>query len=125
MALTADYREIKHYKRKCYHEVAGEKYLHPITQCLVFATIYVQMGEITEKNYQSFFVRLSMWQQAFGPMCEVRDRRHKSGWRNHLITLDDVRNHIGLVTNVLTKSDASFNRHLVKVMRREAEYATL
>ena len=125
MALVADYTKIKGFKSRCYRKVSDGYQLNPITRCLVLCMIWIHMDEITEKNHKEFFTRLSMYQKAFGAQCEVIDRRFKRRWRSHMLTLKDVRDHIGLTANVMPRSSAYFNRQLIRLMRREAEDATL
>ena len=119
MALVAEYDQIKGFKSLCY-EKDGEGYrLNPITQSLVFGTMHIFMGSITEKNWDKFYERIAAWERAFGPMTHIMDRRFKSMWRKHYITPKDVRDHIGLSVNVMPKSDIFFARHLTKMLRRE------
>ena len=37
------------------------KYLNPKLEAIIWATMAVDMGEITEKNYEEFFQRYVMW----------------------------------------------------------------
>ena len=125
MALTCDYRKIKNFKSRCYKKIGGKYHTHPITQALVFATVYIGMSEITLDNAREFWRRIDAWQRGFGPMCEVPDNRTKSGWRKHMLTYQNIRDHIGLETNAATSTRAQFNRRFMELLSREAEYATL
>lgn len=118
MALLAEYDQIKGFKSLCYEKVDEGLRLNPITQTLVFSTMYIFMDSITEKNWEQFYERIGAWERAFGPMTSIMDRRFKKMWREQYITPKDVRDHIGLSVNVAPKSDAYFNRHLAKVLRR-------
>lgn len=125
MALVAEYNQIKGFKSLCYQK-AGDGYrLKPITQTLVFATMYIHMDSITKENWKDFYRRIAAWEKVFGPSSSVPDRRRKSRWREQYITPKDVHNHIGLTVNVMPKSDAYFYKRLVTMLRREVEYATL
>jgi hypothetical protein len=55
-----------------------------ITQSIIFATMSVGIGEITEENVHEFWMRYSIFAA------------------NPYFTVEDVRNHIGLKTNVST-----------------------
>lgn len=125
MALVADYTKIKGFKSLCYRKVNDGYQLNPVTKALGFCMIWIHMDEITEKNHKEFFIRLDLYQKAFGAQCEVVDRRFKRRWRNHMFTLKDIKDHIGMEANVMPRSSAYFNRQLIKLMRREAEDATL
>ena len=125
MALVADYTKIKGFESLCYEKDGDGYRLNPITRALTFCMIYIHMDEITEKNHKEFFVRLDLYQQAFGAQCEVVDRRFKRRWRKHMFTIKDIKDHINMTANVMPRSSAYFDRQLVKMMRREVEYATL
>ena len=84
------------------------------THCLIFATMSVGMGSITEKNAKEFFTRLSMHETAFGAF-----RRDGEG-KPTPFTFDEVKAHIGLRTNVSEEANAAFNKRLASNMRRDA-----
>ena len=71
-----------------------EREIKPITKCLVFATISVGIGEITEDNAPEFFARLRIVEELSG--------RFLSGpsTEDLYIKPEDVHAHIGLSTNV-------------------------
>jgi hypothetical protein len=125
MALVAEYNQIKGFRSRCYKKVGEGYQLKPITKTLVFATMYIHMDSITKENWKDFYHRIAAWEKVFGPSASILDRRRKSRWREHRITPEDVRNHIGLAVNVVPKSDAYFYKRLVTMLRREVEYATL
>lgn len=83
-----------------------------ITQAIVFATMPVGIGHITEKNHEEFFRRLTEVERLAGAYITDWDGERLV---ERLITLDDVRLRIGLRTNAspLTKRafDASVRQH--------------
>lgn len=91
---------------------AGEKRMSPVTNALIWATLSVGWGEITEKNHVDWFHRLRLVELITGPtLNRAANGRVISG---HSITLEDVRRHIGLRTNVFPKkTDAEFYKQLV------------
>lgn len=78
-------------------------------ESLVFATMAVDMGEITEKNYEEFFKRYAMF-------CSAADQQR-------YLTLEDVKRGIGLHTNVSTTTPAAFRKRLVKILEQHADDA--
>ena len=64
------------------------------THTLIFATLSVDMGSITEKNADEFFRRLSE--------IEQEGAFRKSPYGDVPFTLEEVKAHIGLTTNVAT-----------------------
>ena len=123
MALLADYQQIKGYKTLCYREIGAGHVLKPITRPLVFSTMTIFMDKITESNWRDFYGRLAAWEEVFGGMTLVSDKRCKGGFRRQRITHEDVRSHIGLTVNVAPKSESFFYKSLVKALRREVGHA--
>ena len=83
---------------------------HPITDRLIWKTLDIGMGSITEENVDEFWFRLRLIQQLDGPDLEYGDG--KSYW----ITKQDVLNHIGMKTNASNESRAAWVK---RTMERE------
>jgi hypothetical protein len=95
--------------------VAGEKYLSPVTNALIWSTIAVDLGEITETNAGEFFARIRIWETLFGAFlirAEVDGKRPEGAAA--FITETEVSDHIGLSCNV---SPVSRTKWLKKVSR--------
>lgn len=76
----------------------GDTLMSPVTNALIWGTMFVDMGQITEENYEEFFARTALQEKLSGAYLQESD-----GEGNHkprYITLKDVRDHIGLRTNV-------------------------
>jgi hypothetical protein len=108
---TADdsYRQIKQ----------GEQYLNPVTEALIFRTMIVGIGEITERNAGNFYCR-SRLLDAFGshPLSQptaagVSEPRG--------FTIDEVRAHIGLRTNVIDENETAWRKRIVGDQMRNFE----
>lgn len=69
--------------------------MHPIANALIWATIAVDIGEITEANAAEFYWRIRFNQLIYGGA----ELNFSTGDGLYL-TEADVRNHIGLKTNV-------------------------
>jgi len=81
--------------------VKGKKYMSPVTNTLIWATIAVDMPGITEANAAEFFARVRVWESLFGAFlirAEVDGKRPKGAAA--FITESEVREHIGLSVNV-------------------------
>lgn len=102
MALTWDLGEIADYESVCFIVATepipdsgidvGDKYLNPLTNALIWSTITVAIGKISEDNADEFYARLHFTELVVGPFLR------KSG-EPYYITPEDVRAHIGLQTN--------------------------
>lgn len=112
MSLNWDVSKVSEDVRLVADPDGGEPVMNPVTNALIWATMAVGIGEITEKNVEEFYTRLHVWEIALGPYLSDTD---KDGNRKpYLMTPTDVQNHIGLVANVAYESTAKFR---AKVMR--------
>lgn len=96
----------------------GQVQMNPVTNTIIMLSMVVGLGEITEKNWPTFFERLAILQDIDGPFLHnVRSEKGEAApiW----ITDEDVRNHIGLRTNV--SNDASWNRRFAWKLLGEAK----
>jgi len=86
--------------------------LNPITNMLIWATLEIGIGDITEKNYHEFWMRMAMCDGIHGfRVIEIQDGETT----RRSITLEEVRQHIGLRTNVFPKeSTTKFYNKLLK-----------
>jgi len=83
-----------------------------ITNSLIWATMSVDMGEITETNYVEFYARLKAVEATFGAIANSPDG-------DYFFTLEDVKKRIGLTTNVSNKTISQFFKKLEKVVKQE------
>lgn len=86
MALNYDITAIDQDVRSYVGE-DGDRYMTPVTETLIWSCLSVKLGEITEKNWREFYARLQTWNLV---VCHEPSS----------ITPQDVKNHIGLKTNV-------------------------
>ena len=91
---------------------AGEEVLNPLTDRLIWATMAVELGDITEKNADEFYIRLQTLGYRFG----------SKGYAT--ITREDVRKHIGLKTNVSNETRKSWLRERMKRVEGFMEHET-
>jgi len=125
MSLDWNVGKIKDYKEVCfetctmndtsYGRVEGERYLSSLTNSLIWVTMPLGMGEITEKNYEEFWWRAAFYERLHGAM---RTR----GDGEVYYTKADIFNHIGLTTNVSTETRAAWLRRILKHWKPESRY---
>ncbi len=117
MSLNWSIEEVENFEEKCFEQryVAEAKQtqrmLKPVTNALVWSTMGVGIGEITEKNWRDFAYRLDLYQTLFGPLLSEVDDDGKAKPRP--LTPLEVRDHIGLHTNV---SIETFHRWLRRMV---------
>lgn len=92
----------------------GEEHLNPLTQAIVFATMAVDMGSITALNYDEFFARINLIESVGSPfyMESVPTPEGGTKWLKGL-TKAHIACHIGLTTNVVTRSRTSWAKSAV------------
>lgn len=79
-----------------------------VKESLIFSCMAVDIGEITEANHEEWYGRyLQMYLAA--------------GWGDPYLTLQDVRNGIGLKTNVHTTTKAAWRKRMVTRLEESAE----
>lgn len=77
-------------------------------ESLIFATMFVDMGEITEKNHEAFYERYVQFHMATGHGEDL------------YLTLEDVKGAIGLTTNVFTTTPAAWRKRLITLVENAA-----
>ena len=142
MSLDFNLTKIKDYKTVCYQEFKGTREemearmqaqtffsgwrwsddgqslirLHPTTEALIFSTMTIMIGEITEKNWKDVLLRLRMYESTFEALRLQGEEREPV-----FFTAEEVKAHIGLKVNVKTESTAKFNGNMVRVIREQAQ----
>lgn len=108
MSLDYNLTNVRDYENL--YEDAGDDMvrLNPLTEMLIFGTMIVDMGEITEKNWREFFVRFNAANQVMRVWVDIQSKKPTS------VSADDIKRHIGLKTNVVTTSKAKFMDKLIK-----------
>ena len=85
------------------------------TEALIWLTMAVNMGQITEKNWRQFYTRVAFVERVFGAR-----RRNREGGHVYF-TPAEVKDHIGLTTNVAKMTDAQFTKHTFKNFALDCE----
>ena len=100
MSLTVDTRGVKNHLAVCYKEKTEEGYPYSdTTYYLAFASMAVGIGKITEKNYGEVYFRHMFLHSMNKTTCPV--------------TLQDVKNNIGLKTNVAFETRGRWKNRIV------------
>ena len=102
MSLTVDTRGVKNHEKICY---VGSKETNDLdytsaTRDLAWTSMAIGIGEITEKNYLQVYFRHAFLFRVSGVKCPV--------------TLQDVKNNIGLKTNVALETKGKWKNRIVK-----------
>jgi hypothetical protein len=101
--------------------------LEPITDCLIWGTMCVEIGKITEQNADEFHRRLEEADEVgIAPSINFFNEATQK-WDRRIPTLEEVKAHIGLSTNVYTGRSKNpgiraFNKR-IKRARKELDKA--
>jgi hypothetical protein len=87
--------------------------LNPLTDMFIWFTMFVGIPEITAKNAEKFFARISFIESLKRPFLAVKDEETGEE-ATRPITLEDVKRHIGLKTNASTLTKAQFLKKELK-----------
>lgn len=131
MSLKWDITTIGHHETKCWTETEDGKALNFVTAALLWACVSVDMQEITIANYGEFYTRYLMICAANGGKLVFPSSTSSPIFPDadddNLVfpglTLQDIKDHAGLWTNVSTKTRAQFNEKVAGVLRDQAERA--
>ena len=118
MSLNWNLTRVRDHKNLCFRtNDKGETEMNGLTHLLIFATMFVDIGKITEKTAHEFAVRLRMYENTYGPML-----RSPEGKEPRYITEEEVRKHIGLETNVFPmKTRKQYLKKVGELLARDAE----
>tara|TARA_R110000765_G_scaffold343557_1_gene433612 strand:+ start:985 stop:1434 length:450 start_codon:yes stop_codon:yes gene_type:complete len=122
MSLDWDLTDIENSKEKCWTPSKKEEgvfELHPITNILIWSTMLVGFNRITEKNSSKFYRRLIEFEVVTGGgMFSSYDKDGE--WVDRTPTLEEVKDHIGLSTNVYIKTSRQWTAYMVSLVKEEA-----
>jgi len=93
MALHWNVEQIEDHENLCFTGEGDDREMHPVTKALVFMTMSVGLGAITEDNADEFYARAHIIEQVHGQYTHV-------GGEGIYISPQDVQRHIGLYCNV-------------------------
>lgn len=114
MSLNWDISKIANKDTVCFRQNADEgRVLRGLTERLIWGTLAVDLGRITKQNIVEWEERLQMLGRVY----------QDDAWTS--ITRAQLREHIGLETNVITQTRAAFMKKMSKALQREAREAAV
>lgn len=78
-----------------------------ILDALIWSAMFVGISAITKKNYKKFYLRVSTFERINGAQM-------MKGKKPYYLTLEDVKNWIGLKTNVSDMTASQFEKRLIE-----------
>ena len=121
MSLNWNVSNIADSEAVCFHHYTEDgnpaRRLSQSTELLIFTTMVVGFGRITENNYQEFYKRVALFERLRGA---VRVKKGDSGkFVDDPYTLEDIRQHIGLTTNVSEEKPAAWRKRIIESWERD------
>jgi len=127
MPLSWDVTNIKLPKEQTWiKNEKGEEVLNGLTEMIIFATIFVGMSSITEKNYKGFHKRIKEFEVATGMKgLLIEQRNGKEGTegkerKERMPTLEEVQLHIGLKTNAGEQTTRKWRSNIKRIVTETA-----
>ena len=98
MSLNWNIENIENHKQVCFLE---DGKMNPVTNALIWSTISVGLGSITDKNVDEFSARFRVIEKIHGPFVM------KDG-KDYYLTDEEIAAHIGLYCNVSNETRAQW-----------------
>jgi len=115
MSLNWDVTEVKDHE-----EITAEGMPWVVTEVLIWYTMAVDLGEITEENHEEFFKRVSIWESIHGAGMVERNTETDEH-EDRFVTLEDVERRIGLNTNVSNREREEWGERLASILFDRAD----
>ena len=117
LGKVEDYKEIWPHDRydEDYDSLTKEQVQEGLkTEALIWLTMAIGMGSITEENVDEFTTRVMIWEK-------VRGNHLRLDKEPYYLTPSDIERRIGLWTNASRETKAAWNKRMVKIMWEDAE----
>ena len=112
MSLNWDLRKIENREQKQEN--------NPFLDGLIWATMYIGMPALSEKNLLQFYARMKLYDKAIGRIWS--DTHNDDGSIEHNFpTLEQVREFIGLQTNATPFTKAKFFSQMKRILENNLE----
>ena len=131
MALTWDLTKIKDSDKVCWIETdekndkgAPVYDMNPITNVMIWGSMFIGMDTITEKTYKEFHKRLIEMEIVTGAgmlQAEKVGANQETYKDSRQPTLDEIQLHIGLKTNASRMESRKWGSNLRRIVKEEAE----
>ena len=99
----------------------GDRIMNPVTNALIWRCMAVGLNGITEDNLVEFAVRCRVVDALHGKPLSTFDA-DKDTYVERGFTMDELRAHIGIRTNVSTEKRASWLKRMVDGVERDIQY---
>jgi len=116
MALNWNIGSIRDHETLCFVGEGDKRKMRGTTETLIYATMFLGMNGITEKNWQEFYFRMSFYERLNGGL---RRKWDGEGSEEVVFTADEIKAHIGLGTNATNETSARWKKRMVELWARD------
>ena len=112
MALSWQVDGIKDYETVCWEGEKGsiDRRMNPVTEALIFGTMSVGLGSITDKNVDEFAARFRIIEKIHG--AQLYKPKEGGGIEDWFVSDEDFIAHIGLVCNVTNETRSKWAQRI-------------
>jgi len=124
MSLDWNIEKVKDYKKACWEpdpNDPGEERLAGTTHCIIWATMAVHLGSITEKNVDEWMRRIGVLKKLnreLGWKLNTETSEREEYWPSR----EEITAHIGLRTNMSNKPFKSWTKMLMDNIVRDVDW---
>jgi hypothetical protein len=87
---------------------------------LAWASMAIDLGDLTELNYIDFYIRVNTFQHLFGCFFHTYNKELDKS-EPYYYTLEDIERRIGFTTNVHNKPYSPFYKKISKILQQDRE----
>ena len=87
---------------------------------LAWASMAIDLGDVTEKNYLDFYIRVNTFQHLFGCFLWKHNQELDKA-EPYYYTLEDIERRIGFSTNVADKPYSAFYKKMSKSVQEDRD----
>lgn len=113
--MALEYNITKVDKDKYPHGKDGK--LNPITDALIWMTVYVEMG-VPARDKEEWVRRVTIYEKVFGPHLVQRDENGE--WEPCALTEQEIKDHAGMHTNAPNSTKYLFNKKVMEWLTNPA-----
>jgi hypothetical protein len=112
MSLNFTLDTIANYKEVCWIGEGDEARMNPVTEALIFGTMSVGLGSITDKNVDEFAARFRVIEKIHGAMLYKPDPENEGQIIDWYLSDEDFTAHIGLACNVTNETRSKWAQRI-------------
>jgi hypothetical protein len=107
MSLNWNLQKVENFENFYVEEKDGMFELNRVAHTIIFHCMSIGISEITEKNWEQFYDRVTMWEKVKGTMYLNNETRQPL-----YTSKEDIKSMIGLTTNATDFSKSEFLKKL-------------